>query len=874
MTVHVVKRWGSTALGVAIALLCLPAAASAALTWGAPFARDTAGRGPALTALSCASATCAALDLNGGEVTFAPGAPAPSVATAALPSTPIAATCPSASLCIAIDVSGNEITFNPAAPVSAKATAIDPGQITVSLSCPSTPVRNWCVAVDTAGNEVSFDPGSPSGAKVHSLGSNGLAAVSCPGFSTTSPNDAVCMALDSTGKALTFDGTTGQTTASQTIESGSTPPKLTEISCPSLTKCVAFDNAGGEFILNPTLGGGLTTTTLDGGHSIIASSCLSTTQCVVLDDAGQELTFAPGGTKLPAAVINPAKTSLALACASPTLCFAAETTGHVIGFNPQNGSVLGTSLVDGASSYAALACAAPSQCTATDHTGDAVTFDPATGATSAAATVDTSNVAMFAVACPSATQCTAVDEKGQEVTFNPQAPASSTPTAVVKNHPLLAVSCPSVTQCTAVDDDQYAVTFNPGSPTSGIYALLGTPAGVSLTGIACPSLTQCTAVDGIGEEVTFDPQSPGHPKPFALLSDGAIDVACPTTGECVAVGSGGERSTFSPAAPQSATSATIDLAQPTALSCPVATRCMATDTANHVVEFDPGGSGVAAVSAPATSAALTAVACTSAGACVTTDSTGVAFAGRASVPPPPGAAGAPRIGGRFLQGQKLTVSTGGWTNAPTSYYPRWERCSLSGGACAVIAGATGRSYTLTAPDAGHTLKVSEIAANAGGFGATQLSPRTPMIVGLPTAPALVTPALSGTRGTHPRLSLDLRSSRWGPAVRSVSITLPSGVSLAWPRHHSGAFRALAGLAITVGGRAGGRSIRRASRGLTIALTRPATDLRIALSRPLLIIAAPLAKAVATHRIGTLAIRLRVVGANGRAYTVYGVLRVS
>lgn len=73
----------------------------------------------------------------------------------------------------------------------------------------------------------------------------------------------------------------------------------------------------------------------------------------------------------------------------------------------------------------------------------------------------------------------------------------------------------------------------------------------------------------------------------------------------------------------------------------------------------------------------------------------------------------PTITGTAVVGGKLTATRGTWTGPPKSYTYIWSRCD-SDGACATISGATGKSYTVTTSDVGHTLVVTVTAHNAAG----------------------------------------------------------------------------------------------------------------------------------------------------------------
>jgi streptogramin lyase len=76
--------------------------------------------------------------------------------------------------------------------------------------------------------------------------------------------------------------------------------------------------------------------------------------------------------------------------------------------------------------------------------------------------------------------------------------------------------------------------------------------------------------------------------------------------------------------------------------------------------------------------------------------------------------GAPKLEGTLLYGARIGVSTGSWSNSPVAYSYKWEDCNSAGKECTPIIGATNPNYTLTAPDAGHTIVAQVSAINGGG----------------------------------------------------------------------------------------------------------------------------------------------------------------
>jgi hypothetical protein len=91
----------------------------------------------------------------------------------------------------------------------------------------------------------------------------------------------------------------------------------------------------------------------------------------------------------------------------------------------------------------------------------------------------------------------------------------------------------------------------------------------------------------------------------------------------------------------------------------------------------------------------------------------------------------PSISGRAVVGERLGESHAHWSNGPTSYSYQWQRCDRSGARCRSIAGAKGRTYTLTAADVGSTIRVLETASNARAKSAPSPSHVTAVVEPLP-----------------------------------------------------------------------------------------------------------------------------------------------
>ncbi len=116
----------------------------------------------------------------------------------------------------------------------------------------------------------------------------------------------------------------------------------------------------------------------------------------------------------------------------------------------------------------------------------------------------------------------------------------------------------------------------------------------------------------------------------------------------------------------------------------------------------------------------------------------------------------PAISGSLEDGALLSASPGTWTGtAPINFAYQWQRCSLLGGGCENIPGATGSTYRLQVADVASSIDVVVTATNARGS-ASATSPETqpvqallPSNTELPTITGLLKDGqlLSATTGT-------------------------------------------------------------------------------------------------------------------------------
>jgi hypothetical protein len=138
-------------------------------------------------------------------------------------------------------------------------------------------------------------------------------------------------------------------------------------------------------------------------------------------------------------------------------------------------------------------------------------------------------------------------------------------------------------------------------------------------------------------------------------------------------------------------------------------------------------------------------------------------------PGPPVSTAAPTISGSLQEGETLTAGTGAWAGtSPFAFSYRWQRCSILGGGCEDIAGATGSTYTLGALDLASTLDVVVTATNEQGTASATSAETDPVLALLPAN--TVPPAISGLLQDGQLLSVG--TGGW-------SGTLPISYSYQW-----------------------------------------------------------------------------------------------
>jgi hypothetical protein len=103
----------------------------------------------------------------------------------------------------------------------------------------------------------------------------------------------------------------------------------------------------------------------------------------------------------------------------------------------------------------------------------------------------------------------------------------------------------------------------------------------------------------------------------------------------------------------------------------------------------------------------------------------------------------PTISGTAKAGETLTASSGSWSNSPTSFSYRWQRCNSSGSSCSNISGAANQTYLVQKGDVDRRLRVSVTASNSDGSANAVSDPTAVVAKGDPPQNT-AEPAISGT----------------------------------------------------------------------------------------------------------------------------------
>lgn len=285
------------------------------------------------------------------------------------------------------------------------------------------------------------------------------------------------------GDQFSYTGPTEASWSAPTHLDPSSAP--TSVSCVSPTFCMAVDLTGDAFAFDGTSWAG---SDIDGNTSLRSVSCVSTSFCIAIDFAGRAVTW--NGTQWSVPVlVDPNGFFSSVSCASSTLCAAGDLGGVVV----FDGTSWTRTELDSTSAISTLSCSGTT-CRALDFAGHNFTWNGA--AWSGPATLPGAPV-IQSVSCASAGFCAAVGQAGAAATWN--GTSWSAPVDVDGSATLWSVSCPDSSFCAAVDRSGHALLYAGGSWVEPFDIVDAGP----LAAVSCPTTSFCVAVDDAGNAVTF-----------------------------------------------------------------------------------------------------------------------------------------------------------------------------------------------------------------------------------------------------------------------------------------------------------------------------------------------------------------------------------
>jgi hypothetical protein len=264
-------------------------------------------------------------------------------------------------------------------------------------------------------------------------------------FGVSCASASFCVATDTGGNVLTYDGTTWS--APNNVDS----ELLISVSCTSASFCVAIDSGGGNVL---TYDGSTWSGATNIGTNLYSVSCPSASFCAVVDGQGNAYTY-DGSTWSAPTSIDSGADLLSVSCPSASFCAAVDTSGNVLTYD---GSTWSAPTNIDSTVLQSVSCPSSSFCAAVDNNGYALTYSG--GTWSAPTKIDPRSFPLLtSVSCTSSSFCEAVDFNGNA--FNYDGSAWSAPNNIASGFAWLGegtVSCPSSSFCAAGSNSGQAVT--------------------------------------------------------------------------------------------------------------------------------------------------------------------------------------------------------------------------------------------------------------------------------------------------------------------------------------------------------------------------------------------------------------------------------
>jgi hypothetical protein len=174
--------------------------------------------------------------------------------------------------------------------------------------------------------------------------------------------------------------------------------------------CAAVDKTGHAIVYSGTSWG--TLTSIDPSQSLASVSCTSSSFCVAVDNDGNALTY--GGTSWTSAAIDGTKPLTGVSCTSSSFCAAVDDAGNAVVYGGTSWTVTS---VDGTTALTAVSCTSSSFCAAADGGGAAMTYDGKNWSSPIQA--DSYEANITGLSCASSDLCVAVDARNYSFLYAP-----------------------------------------------------------------------------------------------------------------------------------------------------------------------------------------------------------------------------------------------------------------------------------------------------------------------------------------------------------------------------------------------------------------------------------------------------------------------
>ena len=269
-----------------------------------------------------------------------------------------------------------------------------------------------------------------------------------------------------------------------------TNPYLTSVSCASATLCVAVDSSGNAVTWTGTTWS--SPVNIDSSNNLSSVSCASSIFCVAADYAGNAVTWNGSSWTVmtgvaPYSGYNYIASLSSVSCLSSAFCAAVGASGNAVTWNGTSWSSAVD--IDSSNNLASVSCTTSTFCVAVDYSGNAVTWN---GSSSSTFYYAVSSTGFQSVSCTSSSFCVAVGDNSDTYTWGTSwSGAISIPNVSYMG----SVSCVSTSFCVAVADNGNAYTY-PATNYSVTYVDSGAGSGTLPTQANEPSGATFTVASG------------------------------------------------------------------------------------------------------------------------------------------------------------------------------------------------------------------------------------------------------------------------------------------------------------------------------------------------------------------------------------------